>query len=224
MYGDTGPDGNGENIFYYMTIYNEPYQQPAEPENLDVDGLLRGLYRYADAPTGDGPEAQILVSGVTMPDALKAQKLLEEEWGVRAAVWSATSWTELRREAVEIDHDNLLYPASEPRVPYVTSVLSGVSGPVVAVSDWMRAVPDLIRPWVPTDMLTLGTDGFGFSDTRPAARRKFLVDAESIVVGTLTALAKRGEVSQDKVIEAARKYRLDDITAAGPQTSDSGSA
>ncbi|GAB3162946.1 pyruvate dehydrogenase (acetyl-transferring), homodimeric type [Amycolatopsis sp. NPDC004378] len=224
MYGEAGPDGNGENVFYYMTIYNEPYQQPAEPENLDVDGLLKGLYKYADAPGGDGPEVQILVSGVTMPDALKAQKLLAEEWGVRAAVWSATSWTELRREAVEIDHDNLLYPGSEPRVPYVTEKLSGSNGPVVAVSDWMRAVPDLIRPYVPTDMLTLGTDGFGFSDTRPAARRKFLVDAESITVGALSILAKRGEVDQAKVLEAATKYRLDDIAAAGPQTSDSGSA
>ncbi|MBB5851658.1 pyruvate dehydrogenase (acetyl-transferring), homodimeric type [Amycolatopsis umgeniensis] len=224
MYGETGPDGNGENIFYYMTIYNEPYQHPAEPENLDVDGLLKGLYRYADAPSGDGPEAQILVSGVTMPDALRAQEMLAEEWGVRAAVWSATSWTELRREAVEIDHDNLLHPGDSPRVPYITRKLSGVNGPVVAVSDWMRAVPDLIRPWVPTDMLTLGTDGFGFSDTRPAARRKFLVDAQSIVVGTLSALAKRGEVDQAKVAEAARKYRLDDVAAAGPQLSDSGSA
>ncbi|HWD03120.1 MAG TPA: pyruvate dehydrogenase (acetyl-transferring), homodimeric type [Amycolatopsis sp.] len=224
MYGETGPYGNGENVFYYLTIYNEPYQQPAEPENLDVDGLLKGLYRYADAPAGDGPQAQILVSGVTMPDALKAQRLLAEEWGVRAAVWSATSWTELRREAVEIDHDNLLHPDDTPRVPYVTQALSGAAGPVVAVSDWMRAVPDLIRPWVPTDMLTLGADGFGFSDTRPAARRKFLVDAESIVVGTLTALAKRGEVDQAKVGEAVRRYRLDDVSAAGPQTSDSGNA
>jgi pyruvate dehydrogenase E1 component len=224
MYGETGPDGNGENVMYYLTIYNEPYQQPAEPENLDVDGLLKGLYRYAEASAGEGPEAQILVSGVTMPDALKAQKLLLDEWGVRAAVWSATSWTELRREAVEVDRDNLLYPADEPRVPYVTTALSRAVGPVVAVSDWMRAVPDLIRPWVPTDMLTLGTDGFGFSDTRPAARRHFLVDAESIVVGALSALSLRGEVEQSKVVEAARKYRIDDVTAAGPQTSDSGSA
>ncbi|MGC7097640.1 pyruvate dehydrogenase (acetyl-transferring), homodimeric type [Amycolatopsis lurida] len=224
MYGEAGPDGNGENIFYYITIYNEPYQQPAEPENLDVDGLLKGLYKYADAPAGDGPEAQILVSGVTMPDALKAQGMLAEEWGVRAAVWSATSWTELRREAVEVDRDNLLYPASSPRVPYVTEALQGSAGPVVAVSDWMRSVPDLIRPWVPGDMLTLGTDGFGFSDTRPAARRHFLVDAESIVVGTLTALARQGKVDQAKVIEATSKYRIDDVTAAGPQTSDAGNA
>ncbi|GHF07564.1 pyruvate dehydrogenase E1 component [Amycolatopsis deserti] len=224
MYGEGGPEGNGENVFYYLTIYNEPYRQPAEPANLDVEGLLKGLYRYAEAPSGDGPEAQILVSGVTMPDALKAQQMLAEEWGVRAAVWSATSWSELRREAVEIDRDNLLHPGESPRVPYVTQALSDASGPVVAVSDWMRAVPDLIRPWVPTDMVTLGTDGFGFSDTRPAARRFFLVDAESITVATLAALAKRGEFAQEKVAEAARKYRIDDVSAAGPQLSDAGNA
>ncbi|MGI6875125.1 pyruvate dehydrogenase (acetyl-transferring), homodimeric type [Amycolatopsis sp. 3B14] len=224
MYGEGGPDGNGENVFYYMTVYNEPYRQPAEPENLDVEGLLKGLYRYAEAPSGDGPEAQILVSGVTMPDALKAQTMLAEEWGVRAAVWSATSWSELRREAVEIDRDNLLHPGDSPRVPYVTEALSDATGPVVAVSDWMRAVPDLIRPWVPTDMVTLGTDGFGFSDTRPAARRHFLVDAESITVATLAALAKRGEVAQEKVVEAARKYRIHDVSAAGPQLTDAGNA
>ncbi|CAM2889029.1 pyruvate dehydrogenase (acetyl-transferring), homodimeric type [Saccharomonospora xinjiangensis] len=224
MYGETGPDGNGENIFYYLTVYNEPYQQPAEPENLDVDGLLKGLYRYQRAPEGTGPKAQLLVSGVTMPEALRAQRMLAEEWNVGADVWSATSWTELRREAVEVDRDNFLHPADSPRVPYVTRTLSGTEGPVVAVSDWMRAVPDLIRPWVPGDMLTLGTDGFGFSDTRPAARRHFLVDAESITVGVLTMLARRGEVPQDKVVEAARKYEIHDVMAAGPQTSDSGVA
>ncbi len=219
MYGE-----QAENVFYYLTVYNEPYVQPAEPENLDVEGLLRGLYRYAQAPEGDGPRAQILVSGVTMPDALRAQEMLREEWGVRADVWSATSWSELRREAVEVDRFNLLHPQAEPRVPYVTQVLGQTDGPVLAVSDWMRAVPDLIRPWVPGQMVTLGTDGFGFSDTRPAARRYFLVDAQSITVGVLAALAKRGEVAQEKVVEAARRYQLDDPQAAGPQTSDSGVA
>jgi pyruvate dehydrogenase E1 component len=106
----------------------------------------------------------------------------------------------------------------------VTDVLSRTDGPLLAVSDWMRAVPDLIRPWVPNQMVTLGTDGFGFSDTRPAARRHFLVDAQSITVGVLAALAKRGEFPQEKVVEAATKYRIDDVQAAGPQTSDSGSA
>ncbi|WP_223198584.1 pyruvate dehydrogenase (acetyl-transferring), homodimeric type [Solihabitans fulvus] len=219
MYGE-----HPEDVYYYLTVYNEPYQQPAEPADLDVEGLLRGLYRYAPAQGQTGPKAQILVSGVAMPWALEAQRLLADEWGVQADVWSATSWSELRKEAVEIDRHNLLHPESEPRVPYVTQALSGTAGPVVAVSDWMRAVPDLIRPWVPNDMLTLGTDGFGMSDTRPAARRHFLVDAQSIVVGVLTALAKQGEVAQATVIEATRKYRLDDVQAAGPQTSDPGSA
>ncbi|MBM7772629.1 pyruvate dehydrogenase E1 component [Actinokineospora baliensis] len=219
MYGE-----QAEDIFYYLTIYNEPYQQPAEPANLDVEGLLRGLYRYAEAPSTEGLRARILVSGVAMPAALKAQRLLAEEWGIGAEVWSATSWAELRRDAVEVERHNLLHPQADPRVPYVTSVLSEGAGPVVAVSDWMSAVPDLIRPWVPTDMFTLGTDGFGFSDTRPAARRHFLVDAESITVGTLAALARRGEVGRDKVTEAATRYRIDDVSAAGPQTSDPGSA
>jgi len=219
MYGE-----DAENVFYYLTIYNEPYVQPAEPEDLDVEGLLRGLYRYATAPEGDGPRARILVSGVTMPDALRARTLLAQEWGVRAEVWSATSWAELRRDAVDIDKHNMLHPAAAPRVPYVTTVLGQEDLPIVAVSDWMRAVPDLIRPWVPGDMISLGTDGFGFSDTRPAARRYFLVDAQSIAVGVLTALARRGEISQDKVVEATEKYQIDDVQAAGPQTSDAGVA
>jgi pyruvate dehydrogenase E1 component len=219
MYGE-----QAENVYYYLTVYNEPYQQPAEPEGLDVEGLLRGLYRYRPAPEGDGPRARILVSGVTMPNALKAQGMLADEWGVRAEVWSATSWSELRRDAVEIDRHNMLHPGAEPRVPYVTTVLGAEDSAIVAVSDWMRAVPDLIRPWVPGGMLSLGTDGFGFSDTRPAARRYFLVDAESIAVGVLAALARRGEIGKDVVVDAATRYKIDDVQAAGPQTSDSGVA
>ncbi|GGI80834.1 pyruvate dehydrogenase E1 component [Saccharopolyspora subtropica] len=219
MYGE-----DAENVFYYLTVYNEPYQQPAEPADLDVDGLLRGLYRYQAAPGGSGPRAQILAAGVLMPEALRAQRMLAEEWGVQADVWSATSWSQLRREAEAVDRHNLLNPGAEPRVPYVTRALSAAPGPVVAVSDWMRAVPDLIRPWVPGDMVSLGTDGFGFSDTRPAARRVFLVDAESTVVATLAALARAGEMDRSQVVEAARRYRLDDVQAAGPQTSDPGVA
>ncbi|GAA0532951.1 pyruvate dehydrogenase (acetyl-transferring), homodimeric type [Saccharopolyspora thermophila] len=219
MYGE-----DAENVFYYLTVYNEPYQQPAEPADLDVDGLLRGLYRYQAAPGGSGPRAQILAAGVLMPEALRAQRMLAEEWGVQADVWSATSWSQLRREAEAVDRHNLLNPGAEPRVPYVTRALSQAPGPVVAVSDWMRAVPDLIRPWVPGDMVSLGTDGFGFSDTRPAARRVFLVDAESTVVATLAALARAGEMDRSQVVEAARRYRLDDVQAAGPQTSDPGVA
>jgi pyruvate dehydrogenase E1 component len=219
MYGE-----NAENIYYYMTVYNEPYLQPAEPENLDVEGLLRGLYRYQVAPGLDGPRAQVLASGVAMPWAIEAQRILAEEWGVQADVWSATSYSELRREAVEVDRQNLLHPENEPGVPYVTQVLSEAAGPVIAVSDWMKAVPDLIRPYVPTDMHTLGTDGFGFSDTRPAARRHFLVDTESIIVATLAALAKRGEVDHAVVVKAAQQYKIHDVMAAGPSTGDAGLA
>jgi pyruvate dehydrogenase E1 component len=149
--------------------------------------------------------------------------VLAEEWGVRAEVWSATSWSELRREAEAADRHNLLHPDAEQRVPYVSRALGETGEPVIAVSDWMRAVPDLIRPWVP-EMTSLGADGFGFSDTRPAARRVFLVDAESTVVATLSALARRGAVDPGDPGRAARQYRIDDPQAAGPQTSESGDA
>jgi pyruvate dehydrogenase E1 component len=152
-----------------------------------------------------------------VPWALRAQELLAQDWGVSADVWSVTSWTELRREAVEADDWNLLHPAEEPRVPYVTRVLSDTDGPVVAVSDWMKAVPDLLAPYVPGGMASLGTDGFGLSDTRPALRRHFKVDAESIVVKVLTQLANYGEIERDVVRQAVEKYQIADPKAAPPE-------
>ena len=208
MYGE-----HSEDVWYYLTVYNEPYLQPAEPERLDLDGLLKGLYLYAPAQDpGDRPRAQVLASGVAMTWALEAQRVLAEEWGVAADVWSATSWTELAREATACEHDNLRAPGDEPRVPYVRQVLDGRPGPVVAVSDWMRAVPDQIAPWVPGDWSALGTDGFGLSDTRDALRRSFLVDAPSIVVQVLSRLAALGQVERSVVVEAAARYRIDDPT------------
>ena len=219
MYGGTeGVDGfGGENIFYYLTIYNEPYVQPAEPEGLDVEGLLKGIYLYKTSEAA-GPKAQILVSGVAMPEGLRAQKLLADEWGVSADVWSVTSWGELRREGVECERQALLNPSEDAPVPFVTTALSSAQGPVVAASDWMRAVSDQIRQWVPGDYTTLGTDGFGFSDTRTAARRYFNVDAESIVVAVLIGLAKEGSIERSKAVEAASRYRIDDVNAAPEQT------
>jgi pyruvate dehydrogenase E1 component len=215
MYGSTQEHPNGENIFYYLTLYNEPYLQPAEPEGLDVDGLLRGLYRYQPATAAtDGPKAQILASGPAMQWALTAQELLAADWGIAADVWSATSWTELRREALSCDEWNLLNPGQQPRVPYVTRTLSNTPGPVVAVSDFMRAVPDQIAPWVPSDYSSLGTDGFGMSDTRGALRRHFHVDGQSITVAVLRALAERGEISPEIVRDAVDKYQLQDVAAA----------
>ncbi len=211
MYGE-----DQEDIWYYLTVYNEPYQQPPEPADVDVDGLLKGMYRYRvmeTAPGDDAPAAQVLASGVALRWALEAQQRLAEEWQVAADVWSVTSWNELRREAMRCDEHNMLHPDGEPRDPYVTQRLAGTHGPVVAVSDYLRAVQDQIRPYVPTDWQSLGTDGFGMSDTRAALRRHFRVDAQSIVVAVLTQLAHRGEVGWDTVRAALDRYRLGDVTA-----------
>ena len=209
MYGGSHPDPN---VMYYLTVYNEPIAQPAEPDDLDVDGLLKGIYllKKNDAP---GPKAQILASGVSVPWALEAQQLLADDWGVSADVWSVTSWTELRREGLAADEHNFLNPTAEQRVPYVTQKLQGSEGPFVAVSDFMHAVPDQIRPFVPGDFATLGADGFGFSDTRAAARRFFTIDSPSIVVRTLQQLARRGVVDPQAPARAIEQYRLHDVSA-----------
>lgn len=208
MYGE-----NSENIYYYLTVYNEPYMQPAEPENLDIEGLLKGIYLYAPAEVRSKKKAQILASGVGVNWALKAQKLLAEDWGVAASVWSVTSWNELRRDGLETDSHNLLNP-NDQKQAYVTKKLVNVDGPIIAVSDFMRAVQDQIAPWVPNQFASLGTDGFGLSDTRGALRRHFKVDAESIVVATLQQLAKQGDVKAKTVQEALDKYQIHDVTAA----------
>jgi pyruvate dehydrogenase E1 component len=213
-----------ENVFFYITIYNEPYLQPAEPENLDVENLLRGMYRYRPAGQPRTSTAQILASGVAMPDALRAAEMLAQRWDVAADVWSVTSWNEMHRDGLEVEKAVLRHPDQPAQTPFVTRVLSRTTGPVVAVSDWMRAVPEQIRPWVPNTYVTLGTDGFGFSDTRPAARRYFNTDAESVVVAVLEALARDGEIDPSVPVAAAREYRIDDVLAAPEQTSDPGVA
>jgi pyruvate dehydrogenase E1 component len=210
MYGE-----NSENIYYYITVYNEPYLHPEEPANLDVEGLLKGIYLFRSGERQRKKNAQLLASGVAVNWALKAQDLLQKDWGVSADVWSVTSWNELRRDGLTVDRHNMLHPSSK-RSAYITDRLKGASGPVVAVSDYMRSVQDQIAPWVEQEFVSLGTDGFGLSDTRGALRRHFKVDAESIVVTTLAQLAKSGEVKESVVQEALTKYRLDDISAADP--------
>ncbi|MBB1246301.1 pyruvate dehydrogenase (acetyl-transferring), homodimeric type [Streptomyces durbertensis] len=204
MYGpDTGED---RDVFYYLTVYNEPKPQPAMPEGVE-EGIVRGLYRFREGEQlgSDAPRIQLLASGTAIHWALDAQRLLAREWGVSADVWSATSWGELRRDALECDEALL---RGEDRTPYVTRVLEGAPGPVLAVSDWMRQVPDQISQWVPQDYSSLGTDGFGLSDTRENARRHFGVDAESIVVAALAQLARRGEVKRETVARAAGEYGI----------------
>jgi pyruvate dehydrogenase E1 component len=209
MYGGTHPDPN---VMYYITVYNEPIVQPAEPEGVDVDGILHGIHRISER-SGDGPRAQLLASGVGVPWALEAQQLLRDDWGVAADVWSVTSWSELRRDGLDADAHNFLHPDQEPRTAYISDKLKDAEGPVVAVSDFMHAVQDQIRPWVPQRFLTLGADGFGFSDTRAAARRYFKIDGPSIVVRALQGLAEEGKVDRSLALQAIEKYRLHDVTA-----------
>ncbi|MFC7618746.1 pyruvate dehydrogenase (acetyl-transferring), homodimeric type [Microlunatus sp. GCM10028923] len=216
MYGFGTDDDHpeGENLIYYITVYNEPVHQPGAPADLDVDGLLKGIYHYAAAPQVENAQpAQILASGVAMPNALEAQRILAEEWGVAADVWSVTSWNELRRDAVEVEKYNLNHPDEDRRWPFVTQALHGKPGPVVAVSDYMRAVQDQIAPWVQHTWCSLGTDGFGFADTRAAARRFFQVDAQAIVVATLQSLAREGKYDRHAAAAAYQKYSLGDPTA-----------
>jgi pyruvate dehydrogenase E1 component len=200
------------NVMYYITVYNEPYVQPPQPENVDVDGILRGIHRVSES-TLTGPKAQLMASGVAVGWALEAQKMLEDDWGVSADVWSVTSWSELRRDGLAAEEHNFLYPDAEPRTAYVTEKLAGASGPFVAVTDFMHAIPDQIRQFVPGDFATLGADDFGFSDTRPAARRFFKIDGPSMVVRTLQQLARRGEIDRSLVGQAIAKYELHDVTA-----------
>ncbi|GGE87860.1 pyruvate dehydrogenase (acetyl-transferring), homodimeric type [Mycetocola zhadangensis] len=209
MYGGKHEDPN---VMYYITVYNEPIVQPAEPENLDVDGLLRGIYKVKGSEV-EGPRAQLLASGVSVPWAIEAQNLLAEDWGVSADVWSVTSWSELRRDGIRAEEYNFLNPDAEPQVPYVTARLKDEQGPFVAVSDFMHAVPDQIRQFVPGDFATLGADDFGFSDTRAAARRYFKIDGPSMVVRTLEMLVARGEIDASLPGRAIEKYNLLDVNA-----------
>ena len=212
MYGE-----DSENIYYYLTVYNEPYVQPAEPENLDVEGLLKGIYLYSKAKKQRRAKRQVnlLASGVALNWALKAQDLLASDWKISANVFSVTSWNELRRDGLEVDRHNLLNPLNK-KSAYLTTKLKNYKGSVLAVSDFMRTVQDQISPWVPQNFASLGTDGFGLSDTRGALRRHFKVDAESIVVATLSQLANQGKISPKIVMKAIAKYELNNVTAADP--------
>ncbi|MFG3108088.1 pyruvate dehydrogenase (acetyl-transferring), homodimeric type [Streptomyces tendae] len=203
MYGE-----RPEDVFYYLTVYNEPKHQPAMPQVPGIEeGIVRGIYRYrpAEEPAA-GPRLQLLASGTAIHWVLHAQELLASDWGVHADVWSVTSWTELRRDAMRADDART---RGEERTPFVTRALSGAPGPVLAVSDWMRQVPDQISQWVEQDYYSLGTDGFGLSDTREDVRRYFRVDAESIVVTALDRLARAGQVPSETVARAGAQYGLD---------------
>lgn len=199
---------DGEDVFYYLTVYNENYQQPAKPEGADR-GILDGLYRWADAPEGTTARATILFSGSAHTAARTAQQELAEHYGVGAELWSATSYKKLREEALGVERWNRLHPDQEPQTPLVTRLLAAAEGPVVAVTDYMKVVPDQIARWVPRRFTPLGTDGYGRSDTREALRRFFETDAGHVVVAVLSSLAADGQVEASMVVDAIGRYGID---------------
>jgi pyruvate dehydrogenase E1 component len=199
---------NGEDIFYYITLYNENYAMPPMPEGV-TEGILKGLYRYKAGPPGPGPKAHLFGSGPILRSALRAQEILGNRYGVSADVWSATNYKQLRSEALNARRWNMLHPAEPPRKSYLENLLAREEGVFVAASDYLKAVPDQIAPWVPGGLLTLGTDGFGRSDTRENLRRFFEVDAESMVIAALYALAQRQQIKRELVAQAIKDLGVD---------------
>ena len=197
-----------EDVFYYLTVANEPYAQAAMPEGC-TEGILRGLYKVRPAADPDaGPRLHIFGSGSILCEALRAQELLAAR-GVAADVWSVTSWNELRRDAVAVERWNMLHPIETPRVPYFRQVLDAEPWPIVAASDYMKTLPLALATWAPDGLHALGTDGFGRSETRESLRRFFEVDAESICVAALSELARREEIEPRRVQDAIEELGLD---------------
>ncbi len=205
----------GEDLIYYISIYNENYQQAPKPDGVD-DGILRGIYRFAAAPkvksrngAKAAPRIRLVGSGSILQQVISAQALLAERFGVAAEVYSAPSFPQLRRDALTVDRWNRLHPTEKPRAPYVATVLGPKGGPIVVATDWMKALPDLVRPWIDAPFVTLGTDGFGRSDTRGALRAYFEVDAPHIAAAALAALAKAGDITPAAAAKAIDELGLD---------------
>jgi pyruvate dehydrogenase E1 component len=199
---------NGEEILYYLCLYNENYAMPPLPAGAE-EGIIKGLYKFKTGPEASRHKAQILGSGSIIRSALRAQEILAERYDVSADVWSATSYKNLRNEALLAERWNLLHPTQTPKKPHVQQLLEKESGPFIAVSDYMKMVPDQIAKWVPGGLTTLGTDGFGRSDVRSRLRRFFEIDAECVVVATLYSLAQRGEIEKKTVAKAIKDLNVD---------------
>jgi len=197
-----------EDVLYYLTLYNENYEMPAMREGVG-EGILKGLYKFKPGPEKKGPKAQLFGSGTILREALRAQEILAERFDVSADVWSVTSYKRLRNDALQTKRWNMLHPGEPARKSHLETLLAEEKGVFVAVSDNMKMVPDQVSPWVPGGLTTLGTDGFGRSDTRERLRRFFEVDAESVVVATLHALAEKGQMERQVVVKALKELGLD---------------
>ena len=199
-----------EECFYYLTVYNDTYAMPAFPGEQVREGILKGLYPVKSVrPEGATHEVQLLGSGVIINEVLRAQEILATKYKVASTVYSATSYPMLRKDALECERFNRLHPHETGRFPYVQKVLGNTKGPIVASSDYMRALPEMVGPYLDGRLLALGTDGFGRSETRKNLRRFFEVDAENVTLAALYALADRGELSRDVAAKAVAELGLD---------------
>jgi pyruvate dehydrogenase E1 component len=198
-----------EDVFYYLTLENEPYRMPAMPPGVE-DGILRGMYLLQPADDPDAPRrVQLCGTGAILNEAVRARALLAERWGVQADVWSATSWKALHRDALETDRWNRLHPGQPPRTAYFTDCLAGRRGPVVAATDYVRALPESVARFAPGPMTSLGTDGFGRSEGRRALRDFFEVDARHIALAALGMLMRQGDVDASVVERAIADLDID---------------
>jgi pyruvate dehydrogenase E1 component len=200
-----------EDIFYYLTVTNENYAMPPIPDDEATrEGILKGMYKFkpSDKPSAKY-RAQLFGSGAILNEVLRAQEMLEERYNVAADVWSVTSYKELRRDGLEVERWNMLNPTEEAKISFVSRCLADAPGVLVAASDYVKALPDSISHWCPRPLLSLGTDGFGRSESRRALRDFFEVDARYVTLATLTALAREGEIAFDDVEEAMHDLEID---------------
>ncbi|MGB5465198.1 MAG: pyruvate dehydrogenase (acetyl-transferring), homodimeric type, partial [Sedimenticolaceae bacterium] len=196
------------NVFYYVTVMNENYLQPAMPDGIEED-IIKGIYLYRQG-SRKKKRVQLMGSGTILREVIAAAALLEDEWNVAADVWSVTSFTELRREAIDVERWNMLHPMDKPRVPHVTRTLEDHKGPVIATTDYIRSFPGQILPYLGNrHFVALGTDGFGRSDMRSQLRKFFEVNRHYVVVAALKALADIGEVDSSLVAQAIKAYKID---------------
>ena len=198
---------DGEDAFYYITMYNEDYAMPEMPEGAR-EGIVRGIYRLKPAPGGKAV-AQLFGSGPILNEVLRAQEILAEKYGVQTDVWSVTSYSELRREALGVERWNRLHPAKAEKTPYIMTALGKTKGPIIAATDYMKAVADQLSPWLTTRLVSLGTDGFGRSDNREQLRRHFEVNAESVAGTTLSKLAREEKFDAKKAQKALAELGVD---------------
>jgi pyruvate dehydrogenase E1 component len=197
-----------ENIYYYITLQNEDYPMPPMPEGAK-EGVLKGIYKFRNAETKLKHHVQLFGSGSIMQQVLKAQALLAEKFDVSADIWGVTSYQQLRNDGMSAERFNRLNPEATPRVPYITQVLTGVEGPFIAASDYIKATADVVARFIPGRFVPLGTDGYGMSDTREALRRHFEVDAESIAIGALDGLRQEGKLSGKDLAAAIAQLSVD---------------